>query len=175
MDRVEAAMHVIGLGWFHKAMRNRFYFDQIYDRVFVRTSIWLADVFDAFDYGQPVQKEVDGQVVVVRKHGFVDGLVNGAGWIGRNLSELAGKFDSYVVDGLVNLVGRVGAFSSKSLDVFDLKIVDGTVNGVGAAIRFVGGWIRPIQTGKVQNYLLLAVLMVVALVAAFFLILFLAI
>jgi NADH-quinone oxidoreductase subunit L len=175
MDRVEAGMHVIGLGWFHKAMRNRFYFDQLYDRVFVRTSIWLADVFDAFDYGQPVQKEVDGQVVVVRKHGFVDGLVNGAGWIGRNLSEFAGKFDSYVVDGLVNLVGRIGAFSSNSLDVFDLKIVDGIVNGVGAAIRVLGGWIRPIQTGKVQNYLLVAVVTVLGLVAGFFLILFLAI
>jgi NADH-quinone oxidoreductase subunit L len=175
MDRVEAAMRSIGLGWFHKAMRNRFYFDQIYDRIFVRTSIWLADVFDAFDYGQPVQKEVDGKVVVMRKHGVVDGLVNGAGWIGRNISELAGVFDTYVVDGLVNLVGRIGVFGSKSLDVFDLQIVDGTVNGVGAVIRLIGGWIRPIQTGKVQNYLLLAVLMVLALVAAFFLILFLSI
>jgi hypothetical protein len=132
-------------------------------------------VFDAFDYGQPAEKEVDGKAVVVRKHGFVDGLVNGAGWIGRNLSEFAGQFDSYVVDGLINLVGRIGVFGSRSLDVFDLQIVDGTVNGVGAVVRLVGGWIRPIQTGKVQNYLLLAVLMVLALVAAFFLILVLAI
>jgi hypothetical protein len=38
-------------------------------------------------------------------------------------------------------------------------------------IREGGKAIRPIQTGKVQNYLLLAVLMVLALIAAFFVIL----
>ena len=42
-------------------------------------SIWLADVFDKFDYGQPVQEMVDGHLVVVeRPHGIVDGADLGA-------------------------------------------------------------------------------------------------
>jgi len=199
MDRVEAGMHIIGLGWFHKAMRNRFYFDWLYDRVFVRTSIWLASFFDAFDYGQPVQKEIDGKVVVVRKHGIVDGLVNLVGRFGRGLSRISDWFDANIVDALVNLAGRAGrtisevggildlrvvdrlvdltglgtrALSDLS-NVVDLKLVDSAVDGIGDAIRTGGRFIRPIQTGKVQNYLLLASLMVIALVMAFFMILFL--
>jgi NADH-quinone oxidoreductase subunit L len=187
-DRVEAAMRKVGLGWLHNAMRDRFYFDEIYHATFVKGSIWLANVFDAFDYGQ-----VEG------KHGVVDGLVNLAGRVGRGLSQVSDWLDANIVDGLVNLAGRAGrsisevsgifdlrvvdrlvdltglgtrALSNLS-DVIDLKVVDGAVNGVGDTIRAGGRFIRPIQTGKVQNYLLLASLMVLALVATFFMILFL--
>ncbi len=173
MDRVEAAMRKIKLGWFHDAMRNRFYVDAVYQKTFVAFSIWLADVFDKFDYGQPVQEMVDGHLEVVhRPHGVVDGVVHGAGTIGKHLSNVANWLDSTIVDGAVNGVGRIGNGVSKGLDIFDLKIVDGIVNGVGAVVKYIGGWIRPIQSGKVQHYLLLAVLMVLALIAAFFMILF---
>jgi NADH-quinone oxidoreductase subunit L len=37
---------------------------------------------------------------------------------------------------------------------FDEKVIDGTVNGVGTAWQRAGTAARPIQTGKVQNYLL---------------------
>jgi NADH-quinone oxidoreductase subunit L len=200
MDRVEAAMVKIKLGWLYRAMENRFYFDWLYHNTFVWASIKLADLFDWFDYGQPVQEEVDGHLVVVeRPHGIVDGAVNLAGRVGRGLSWVSDWFDANIVDGLVNLAGRVGrtlsevggildlrvvdrlvdltglgtrALSDLS-DDFDLKVVDGAVDGIGDAIKAGGRFIRPIQTGKVQNYLLLASLMVLALVAAFFMILFL--
>jgi NADH-quinone oxidoreductase subunit L len=159
MDPVEAGMGKIGLGWLYRAMENRFYFDWLYEKTFVNGSIWLANVFDAFDYGQS------------GGHGIVDGTVMLFGKIGRGLSDISSWFDFNVVDGLVNLVGHAGRLLSSGLDVFDLKIVDGAVNGVGDVIREGGKAIRPIQTGKVQNYLLLAVLMVLALVAAFFVIL----
>ena len=187
MDRVEAAMRTVWLGWLHDAMRNRFYFDWLYQKTFVNGSIWLADVFDAFDYGQ------------AGKHGVVDGLVNLAGRFGRGLSRVSDWLDTNIVDALVNLAGRAGrtisevggildlrvvdrlvdltglgtrALSDLS-NIVDLKVVDGAVDGIGDAIRAGGRFIRPIQTGKVQNYLLLASLMVMALVMAFFLILFL--
>jgi NADH-quinone oxidoreductase subunit L len=170
-DRVEAAMYKLKLGWLYRAMENRFYFDWLYQHTFVWASIKLADFFDWFDYGQPETREVAGEVVIVRRHGFVDGLVNGAGIIGKGLSEIASWFDVTFVDGLVNLVGRVGRFVSESvLDVFDLKIVDGIVNGIGDTVKAGGKAIRPIQTGKVQNYLWLASLMVLALVVAFLMI-----
>jgi len=159
MDPVEAGMGKIGLGWLYRAMENRFYFDWLYEKTFVNGSIWLANVFDAFDYGQ------DGG------HGIVDGTVMLFGKIGRGLSDISNWFDFNVVDGIVNMVGRAGRLLSNGLDVFDLKVIDGAVNSVGDVIREAGKAIRPIQTGKVQNYLLLAVLMVLALIAAFFVIL----
>jgi hypothetical protein len=183
VDPVEARMRRMKLGWLYEAMRNRFYFDDMYQTLFVRPSIWLADVFDAFDYGRE-----EG------KHGAVDGLVNSVGKIGKAVSDISGRFDAYVVDGLVNLAGRAGVLLSTGLgvfdlsivdglvdlagragvllstwlDVFDLSVVDGAVDGVADVVRGGGKAIRPIQTGKVQNYLLLASLAVLALIVTFF-------
>ena len=47
------------------------------------------------------------------------------------------------------------------------EVVDGAVDGVGDAVRAGGRSVRRIQTGNVQSYLLLAVLVVVVLVATF--------
>jgi hypothetical protein len=80
-----------------------------------------------------------------------------------------GVFDLSVVDGLVDLAGRAGVLLSTGLDVFDLSVVDGAVNGIADVVRGGGKAIRPIQTGKVQNYLLLASLMVLAMIVTFFL------
>jgi len=173
MDPVEAAMRKVRLGWFYEAMRNRFYFDWLYQKTFVNGSLWLANVFDSFDYGQPEKREVEGKVVLVEKHGVVDGLVNLVGRFGKALSGIANWLDVNIVDRLVNLAGLLGRSTSTALDVIDLRVVDGAVNGVGSVVKAGGQAIRPIQTGRVQNYLLLASLMVLALVATFFMILFL--
>jgi hypothetical protein len=103
----------------------------------------------------------------------VDSLVNLAGDAGVLLSTGFGVLDVSVVDGLVNLAGRAGVLLSTGLDLFDLGVVDGAVNGVGRVVRGGGKAVQPIQTGRVQNYLLLASLAVLALIATFFAILFL--
>jgi NADH-quinone oxidoreductase subunit L len=63
---------------------------------------------------------------------IVDGAVNGAGWVTRGVSLVSGKFDTYVVDGLVNLSAYLSGF-------FGLVL-------------------RKFQTGKIQTYVLFAVL-----------------
>ncbi len=188
MDRVEAAMRKVGFGWLYEAMRDQFYFDEIYQAIVVRPSIWLADVFDTFDYGREEGKHgvVDGVVVLAGKIGramsdisgwldanIVDGLVNLVGRFGKALSLVSGWLDVNIVDGLVNLAGSAGALLSNGFNSFDLTVVDGAVNGVADVVMGGGKAIRPIQTGKVQNYLLLASLMVLALILTFFMILFL--
>jgi NADH:ubiquinone oxidoreductase subunit 5 (subunit L)/multisubunit Na+/H+ antiporter MnhA subunit len=175
MDRVEAAMRKVGLGWLYQAMANRFYFDILYQKTFVNGAVWLADVFDAFDYGQPEVRvvETDGEDFVVRKHGAVDGIFTVVGRLGELLSEAVSWCDVHIEDGLVHLFGHAGRFAANGLGVFDLRVVDGVVNGVGGLVKAGGKVIRPLQTGKVQNYLLLASLMVLALILAFFMILYL--
>ncbi len=77
---------------------------------------------------------------------FFKKLADGLGWIDKN-----------VVDGLVNLAARSTALISEVGRIFDLGIVDGAVNGVGNLVRVVGREARYLQTGRVQEYLSLAV------------------
>ena len=65
---------------------------------------------------------------------IIDGAVNGAGRVTRVTSFVSGKFDTYVVDGLVNFSAYLSGF-------FGLVL-------------------RKFQTGKVQTYVLFAVLSV---------------
>ena len=70
------------------------------------------------------------------------------------LTKAAGWFDLNIIDGLVNLMGAITrglAFISRLIDEY---IVDGIVNGIAAIITVLGGNIRRVQTGRLQNYLL---------------------
>jgi len=118
-------------------------------------------MFDAFDYGKS------------GGHGVVDGAVMALGSIGKLMSEVSGWVDDKVVDGLVDLAGSAGVLLSNGFNGFDIKVIDGAVNGVGKAVKGGGKAVRPIQTGKLQDYLLLASFAVLALILTFFVILYL--
>ena len=76
--------------------------------------------------------------------------------------------DQIVIDPIVNAVGRFGRWLSEWLKkAVDNPIVDGAVNGVGRVTAAVGEFMRATQTGKVQNYLLVAAVTVVLLLALF--------
>ncbi len=72
---------------------------------------------------------------------IIDGIVNGAGSITKITSVISGKFDTYVVDGLVN-------FTAYFAGLFGLIF-------------------RKIQTGKVQTYILFAVVGMMVFVVLF--------
>ncbi len=77
-------------------------------------------------------------------------------------------FDQRVIDAVVNTVGAFGRWLSSALKRFiDNPIVDGAVNGVGWVTTQAGEFMRATQTGKVQNYLLVAAVTVVLLLALF--------
>jgi NADH-quinone oxidoreductase subunit L len=62
--------------------------------------------------------------------------------------------DQRVVDGLVNLAGILTALFSRLQGWIDNNIVDGIVNLIGTITGELSAGLRLIQTGKVQNYLL---------------------
>jgi NADH-quinone oxidoreductase subunit L len=134
------------LGPVHTVLENKYYVDELYRLVLIRPVVWLAGVFSKFDYDWVINRIVDfaGQATV-----FV--------------SERWGEFDLLIVDGLVNLVGRAGAALSTGLDILDLGVVDGIVNRVGDGIKACGRFLRPLQTGRVQNYLIVAATTVIVL------------
>jgi NADH-quinone oxidoreductase subunit L len=75
------------------------------------------------------------------------------GW----LSDICFAFDKWVVDGLVNLAGALGRVFSAVSGWIDKTFVDGAVNFVGMITNEIGDGLKYIQTGRVQNYLLLAI------------------
>jgi len=79
------------------------------------------------------------------------------------VSKLSSLFDMKVVDGFVNGVARITASFAFGNGRFDLKIIDGMVNLVGRIVAFFGAQLRTVQTGRIQNYILMALAAVVIL------------
>jgi NADH-quinone oxidoreductase subunit L len=77
------------------------------------------------------------------------------------LNAAAANFDRKIVDGLVNLVGQFGKVYSDIIGWFDQLFVDGVVNGVCDVAYRLGGQLRQVQTGRIQNYAYVALLGVV--------------
>ncbi|PKO23065.1 MAG: NADH-quinone oxidoreductase subunit L [Chloroflexi bacterium HGW-Chloroflexi-1] len=77
--------------------------------------------------------------------------------------------DLWVIDPLVDGVGKLWRGISEVGQWLDTHIVDGAVNGLAAVIGWCGGFVRVIQTGKAQNYLLVGLVTVSVLLGAFLL------
>jgi proton-translocating NADH-quinone oxidoreductase chain L len=86
------------LGWIHRWLYRRMYFDELYFSVFVAITLGASRFSAWFD------------------RNVIDGLVNGAAWMTKQLAFGVGANDKYVVDGAVNGVGRLA-------------------HGVGSAVR----------------------------------------
>jgi len=75
-------------------------------------------------------------------------------------------FDRNVVDGLVNASALVTRIASQINGAFDFKVIDGLVNATASAIHGFGGWARRIQTGSINAYLYVVVVLVTAVLFA---------
>ncbi|HZN16438.1 MAG TPA: NADH-quinone oxidoreductase subunit L [Acidimicrobiales bacterium] len=86
---------------------------------------------------------------------YLDHLYTGVivGGIKGPLARAAYWFNQNVLDGVVHgaAAGARGA-AAFTYDVIDQKVVDGLVNGAGVSAEEGGGWLRTIQTGRVQQY-----------------------
>jgi NADH-quinone oxidoreductase subunit L len=83
-------------------------------------------------------------------HAWTGGVVGG---IKGPIARATYWFNQHVLDGIVNGVGTaakvVGAFVYKWIDQ---GAIDGTVNGSGLGAEGLGGSLRRLQTGRVQQY-----------------------
>lgn len=105
----------ISLGPVHTLLKNKYYFDELYDIILVRPAYWLADNFT-------------NQIL---DRGIIDGILH---FIARIASNVGHVFRNY----------------------FDKPVVNGIGDFVGEGVKKVGRTIKVIQTGKVQQYLLMA-------------------
>ncbi len=106
------------LGPVYKVLQNKYYFDELYNLVFVRPAYWMSDTFT-------------NQIL---DRGIIDGILH---FIARVASSVGHVFRNY----------------------FDKPVVNGFGDFVGEGTKKVGQKLKFLQTGKVQQYLLMALIL----------------
>ena len=82
------------------------------------------------------------------------------------LAKILAWFDKNVVDGIVNGAASVTKLVSFINGRIDLHVVDGLVNMTANVVHGVGGAVRRIQTGSINAYLYVLVIVVTAVLFA---------
>ena len=115
------------LGPVYTLLKRKYYFDELYDFLFVRPSYWLAEQFAYL---------------------FVD---------------------KRLIDGTLHAIGRFSLWLGAAFrNYIDGPLVNGFGDLVGESVKAFGRSFRIIQTGRVQNYLLVVLWAVLAFGALFF-------
>jgi NADH-quinone oxidoreductase subunit L len=91
----------------YRLFDRKWYFDEIYQTIFVNGTLMLARFWSAFDAY------------------IVDGIVNGVAAVTRFISWLNGLIDTYIVDGLVNAVADVTYWAGNRFR----RLQTGNING----------------------------------------------
>jgi NADH-quinone oxidoreductase subunit L len=98
-DKISANRLSDAFGWIYRGAFNNWYFDKVYNRVFVNGTLALTQILRWFD------------------ERIIDGIVNGAATVARGISSISGWVDTNLVDGLVNATAatadRAGSLLSK--------------------------------------------------------------
>lgn len=111
-DPVEKA-----LGSIHTVLKNKYYFDELYDVLFVRPSQWVSETFAYL-------------------------------WVDRGL-----------IDGILHTFARIFAPIGSALrNYFDKPVVNGIGDAIGEGTKWFGRKFRVIQTGQIQQYMLIALI-----------------
>jgi NADH-quinone oxidoreductase subunit L len=124
LRRPDPLQRLLGRVW--TLLQHKYYFDELYDKIFVRGALRLSRWLFHFD-------------------------------------------DLWIIDPFVEWVGRLWRRLSEASRWADTRIVDAIVDGVGSVTQWSGDAVRTIQTGRVQNYLLIALVTISVLLGAFLL------
>ena len=105
------------LGPVYEILQNKYYFDELYDFIFVRPAYWISRTFTYL-------------------------------WLDRK-----------IIDGILHFIARV-TFSIGGIlrNYIDKPIVNGFGDFVGESVKRIGRSARYIQTGRVQQYMVMALI-----------------
>jgi NADH-quinone oxidoreductase subunit L len=76
------------------------------------------------------------------------------------IAQVAKTFDNWVIDGIVNAAGWLVWMLAQLQGWWDNKVVDGIVNGFAWVVGYLSDTVKPIQSGYVQNYMMVIILFV---------------
>jgi NADH-quinone oxidoreductase subunit L len=131
--------------------------------IFIATIIYLWKWVD----NEQLYKIFRPVAFVLERKYFFDDFYHGLAVPGFVLfSRFWGAFDLWVIDGIVNLSAFMTVLVSRFEGWFDLAIVDGVVNLLGWITRTFGTGFRKLQTGYVQEYIIILGVGAVAVILA---------
>ena len=145
--RARDPLQRLGGAW--KLLYDKYRLDELYGLV-VRSDPRIHRESDASEADKPHAEQL----------GLLVALVDAFG-------SLNGRFDTYVVDGVVNLAGRAGEAFSRVNGWIDTNVVDASVNLVAHVNGELSRGLKLLQTGRIQNYLLVVFFSLLFLVGAF--------
>jgi NADH-quinone oxidoreductase subunit L len=105
------------LGPVYKLLKNKYYFDELYNYIFVRPAIWLSETFTYLWLDRKI----------------IDGFLH---FVSRILFSLGGIFRNYI----------------------DKPVINGFGDFVGESVKRLGRSGRFIQTGRIQQYMVMALI-----------------
>ncbi len=117
----------------------------------------------------PLEVKMGGLYVVLKNKYYIDEIYNYvfvqpskrlAVWMGD-------VFDRKGIDGVLHGIARGAMRLAYAFRSFDTKVVNGGADDLAGGVKAFGHWLRDIQTGRIQNYLLLALVSVVLLIALY--------
>jgi len=115
------------LGPVYKVLKNKYYVDEFYNKVFVQPAQWFAETFTYL-------------------------------WIDRK-----------VIDGFLHWIAYVaGIIGNAFRNYIDKPIVNGFGDWVAETTKKLGSALRPIQSGRIQQYMILALVSIAAFTALFY-------
>ena len=86
-------------------------------------------------------------------------LIQPATWLGE---VVVPWIDRNILDGLLHAIGRFGSWLGLAFrKVLDIPVANGVPDGAAAVTKWTGGRLRWIQTGRVQQYLVTSLMLVV--------------
>jgi len=116
----------------HRVLKNKYYFDELYDRIFVRPLYWFSETFTS-------------------------------AWMDRR-----------VIDGSLHWVAMISGVIGSALRTYiDKKVINQWIgDGSASIVRRFGFTLRNIQTGRIQQYMIGALVTIVVVSALFYYLIF---
>ena len=113
----EAFSNLAG-GFLYRLFDRKWYFDEVYQVIFVNGTLVLARFWSLFDAY------------------VIDGIVNGAAALTRFSSWLNGLFDLYIIDGIVNAVANITFWFGNRIRRIQTGNINGYLYGILIAMAF---------------------------------------
>jgi NADH-quinone oxidoreductase subunit L len=135
---IVAALGGLGLGWL----------------VYWRNPLKAGEVDPLVNALGPIYPVLQNKYYFDELYGLL--FVRPSQWFAKNVA--SDIIDLGIIDGLLHLIGRVFTWIGDLLKVLNLWLIDGVGDGVPELIGKFGAYFRRIQTGRVQQYMLLAIL-----------------
>ncbi len=82
--------------------------------------------------------------------------VKPSNWISETL--VSKVLDRTIIDGVLSFIARAAVFIGELFKRFNRVVIDGVGDGIPQGLGLFSGWFRKMQTGNVQQYMLLALL-----------------